>query len=106
MKKIILFLSVFLISTSVYASGAGNTFPPDIPRTDIMSILNIIINALIGLSGAIAVWFLILGGFQYVTSAGNPDSVQKAKSTILYAIIGLIVVIISYAAVNFIIGSF
>ncbi len=52
-----------------------------------------------------AVLFIIIGGFQYITSAGNPENVSKAKNTILYAIIGIIVTLLSYAIVKFIIDA-
>ena len=50
--------------------------------------------------GLIAVGFLIYGGFQYVTSAGNDESAEGAKKTIQNAIIGLVVVILSYIIVT------
>lgn len=53
-------------------------------------------------AAAVAVLFLILGGLQYVTSAGNKDRIEKAKQTILYAVIGLIVIALSYVIVTFI----
>jgi hypothetical protein len=68
-------------------------------------IFNTIANTLIFLVGAIAVLFLIIGGLRYVVSNGEPKNVEAAKNTILYAIIGIIVAILSYAAVNFVIGA-
>jgi len=55
--------------------------------------------------GAVAVLFLILGGFRYVTSQGNQDSAQSAKQTILYAVIGLIVVFMSYLIFQLVAGT-
>ena len=46
----------------------------------------------IGIAGIVAAIFLVLGGVSYMTSAGDSSKLQKAKNTILYAIIGLIVV--------------
>lgn len=40
--------------------------------------------------GALAVIFIIIGGIQYISSAGNPDGVSKAKKTIFYAIGGVV----------------
>lgn len=62
-------------------------------------------NTLIFLVGAIAVLFLILGGLRYVISNGDPKNVEAAKSTILYAVIGIVVAILSFAAVQFVISS-
>lgn len=63
-------------------------------------------NTLIFLVGAIAVLFLILGGLRYVISNGDAKAVESAKNTILYAIIGIVVAILSFAAVQFVIGTF
>ena len=65
-----------------------------------------IANTLIFLVGAIAVLFLIIGGLRYVISNGDPKAVEAAKNTILYAIIGIIVSILSFAAVSFVISTF
>jgi len=48
---------------------------------------------------------IILGGVQYTTSAGASDKVKKAKDTIMYGIIGLVVALLAYAIVNFILSS-
>ncbi len=83
----------------------GQPIPNCIPQKTIPQLLGMVINALLILAGAVAVLFIIIGGFQYVSSAGNPESVAKAKTTILYAVIGLIVAILSYAIVIFIINN-
>lgn len=68
-------------------------------------IFHTIANVLIYLVGAIAVIMLIIGGLRYVISQGNKDSVNSAKDTILYAVIGIVVAILAYAIVNFVTGS-
>jgi multisubunit Na+/H+ antiporter MnhB subunit len=55
--------------------------------------------------GAIAVIMLIIGGIRYVVSAGDQNAVTSAKNTILYAIIGIVVAFLAYAAVNFVSGQ-
>lgn len=72
---------------------------------DLMGQANAIINVVIGVIGFVAVAFIIFGGFQYTTSAGDPGKVKKAKDTILYGIIGLIVAMLAYAIVNFVLSS-
>lgn len=64
-----------------------------------------IINAVIAVLGILAVVVIILGGIQYMTSNGDSGKVKKAKDTILYGIIGLIIVILSAAIVNFVIAK-
>src|SRR5688572_40099 len=68
-------------------------------------LFNRIVNTIIFLVGAIAVVMLIVGGIRYVVSAGSDEAVKGAKNTILYAIIGIVVALLAYAAVNFIIGQ-
>lgn len=84
----------------------GNEKLPNcIPKNTIIENLNIVINAIIFISGTVSILFIIIGGFQYVASAGNFESINKAKNTILYAVIGLIVSLVAYAAVKFVIDS-
>jgi hypothetical protein len=68
-------------------------------------IFQTIANTLIFLVGAVAVLFLIIGGLRYVVSNGDPKNVEAAKNTILYAIVGVVVAILSFAAVQFVINS-
>ncbi len=56
-------------------------------------------------SGIVAVIMIVYGGIQYITSTGNPAGVQKAKTTILYSIVGLLIVIFAAAIVNVVVGA-
>ncbi len=64
----------------------------------ILAIIRILIFLLLG----VAVLALIIGGFLYVTSAGNEDQVKRGRRTITYAIIGLVIVLLAYVIVNII----
>lgn len=55
--------------------------------------------------GLISVIMLIFGGLRYITSGGDAKKVTDAKNTILYAIIGLIICVLSYAIVNFVLST-
>ena len=63
-------------------------------------------SVLLFIVGAVAVIMIVIGGLRYVISGGDASQVQAAKNTILYALVGIIVAILAYAAVNFVIGSF
>ena len=63
-------------------------------------------SVLLFIVGAIAVIMIVIGGLRYVVSGGDASQVQSAKNTILYALVGVIVAILAYAAVNFVIASF
>ena len=58
------------------------------------------------LIGALSVLMLIYGGVRYTVSGGDKEAVTNAKNTILYAVVGIIVAILSYAAIEFVIGQF
>lgn len=65
-----------------------------------------VVNVLLFIIGAIAVIMLIIGGIRYVVSGGDQSAVTGAKNTILYAIVGIVVALLAYAAVKFVTASF
>ncbi len=75
-------------------SGNGDT---------VNKLIRQIINILSFIVGFVAVIMIIVGGFRYITSGGNDTNVTGAKNTILYAIIGLIIVALSQIIVHFVI---
>lgn len=73
-------------------SNASNT---------IEGLIRHIVNILSAVIGVVAVIMIMVGGFRYVTSGGSDSSVTSAKNTILYAIIGLVIVALSQILVHF-----
>jgi len=71
----------------------------------VTSIIRKVINVLSVIIGAIAVVMIIIGGFRYITSAGNPEQAKGARSTILYAIIGLVIVAVAQIIVRFVLNA-
>ena len=61
-----------------------------------------IINWILAVLGLVAVIMVVLGGFTYMTSQGDPGKTKKARDTILYGIIGLIIALLAFAIVNFV----
>ncbi len=70
-------------------------------ETTVKNVINIILYVI----GIVAVVMMIFGGFQYITSAGDAAKVTKAKNTILYGVVGLVIAILAYAIVNYVLGS-
>ena len=64
-----------------------------------------IINAALTLVGVIALGTMVYGGFRWMTAAGSEEQVGEAKRILTAGIIGLIIIIISWAVVNFVIGA-
>lgn len=92
------------------ASGASGSGSADIGKTfynplgsktkDIPTFIISVIKTILGVTGALAVLFIIIGGLRYIISAGNETAAKEAKNTITYAIIGLIFAVMSFAIVT------
>jgi cytochrome bd-type quinol oxidase subunit 2 len=82
-------------------SAAGCTTPgPTLNNTiaDIVNVLSMIV-------GVVSVIMIIIGGLKYVTSNGDPAASKSAKNTILFAIVGIVVVAIAQAIVQFVLQA-
>jgi hypothetical protein cdiviTM7_00612 len=79
-------------------SGAIN-YNPTARGNDV---LRNILNTAYFWATVIAVIAIIIAGFFYTTSMNNPNQVARAKNAILYAIVGLVVVIMAFAITNFV----
>lgn len=55
-------------------------------------------------AGSISVFMVVIGGLKYVNSMGESQAVAKAKDTILYALIGLVVSMMAFGIVNFVVA--
>ena len=64
-----------------------------------------ILNAVIGVLSFVCVVVIIIGGVTYMTSSGDAGKVKKAKDTIRYGVIGLVVCVLAFAIVNFVISN-
>lgn len=73
--------------------------------TDIYETIKNILGAVFIVVGIIAVIVLVIGGINYMMSQGDPGKVKKAKDTILYGIIGLIVSLLAFAIVQFVLDA-
>ncbi len=71
----------------------------------LLSMVKNIINIIIGVVGIIAVVMMIVGGINFIISQGDAAKVTKARNTILYGVVGLVVALLAFAIVNFVLGS-
>ena len=74
-------------------------------QTKLSDVIIGIVNGIVGVLAIVAVIFIVVGGFNYMTSAGDTGKVQKAKNTIIYALIGLVIAVLAFAIVNFVISN-
>ena len=67
--------------------------------------ITIVLQIVFGVLGAVAVLIIVIAGLQYVLSGGDPQKTSRAKDTILYAAIGLVVAVMAFTIVTFVIGK-
>ena len=72
---------------------------------DLEGAIGNILNVVYLVIGIVAVIMIILGGVSYATSQGDPGKVKKGKDTIMYGIIGLIIVLLAFAITNFVLSN-
>ena len=77
-----------LVSTPVNAIDAVNSL-----YTSILEILTLV-------AGSLAVLYLVYAGIKYITSAGAPDKIKSARATITHALIGIIVISLTYTIIS------
>lgn len=73
---------------------------------DATSLIGIIVNTLLFIVGLLAVVMIIFSGIQYTTSSGDSGRVSKAKNTLVYSIVGLIIAFLAFAIVNWVFKLF
>lgn len=84
-----------------YAIKVGGL--PDVAANDVK--VKAILTVVFTITGALAVLFFVIGGMRYISSQGEPQEIAKAKSTLIYAIIGLLVSILAVSIVGFVLGK-
>ncbi len=65
-------------------------------KTEATQIISKVITTALGIIGALTLLMLVYGGFQWLTSAGNPEKVKMGTQTMVWAIIGVLLVFASY----------
>lgn len=80
------------------AGGGGGT-------TNLSDVLRLIINIFSIIVGFLAVIMIIWGGLRYITSGGDSGKITSAKNTIIYAILGLIIVALAQFIVRFVLAK-
>jgi hypothetical protein len=98
-----LFALPFVASAAVTIENVGGSL--GLGSADLKQTILNIITFVLGLLGLIAVIMILYGGFIWLTAGGNEDKVDSAKKIISSAAIGLVIILISWAIVNFVVRS-
>jgi hypothetical protein len=116
MKKIFSKVSAALALATVGAANVfaqadfGQTSPDRIAAAtggtgDFKSLLLSIINYFLGFLGVLAVLMVVYGGVLYIIASGDPQKADKGKKIIMYAIIGIVIILLSFALINTVLGA-
>ena len=92
-------LSLFLILPNI--SLAEPLFNP-LNVATFPELVRSVITGILGVVGAVSLVMMVIGGITWMTSAGNPDRVRRGRDTLLWAILGLVVIFLSYAIISFV----
>jgi len=76
-----------------------------LPTTPLVTVIGNIIKWVLGFLGLIATIIIIIGGFQWMSSGGNQEKIDKAKKLMINGLIGLIIVLLAYSISWFIIRA-
>src|SRR3989344_2084484 len=91
-----------LNATGITKSDTNCTTTGGDPATTVDNIIKLVINIFSLIVGVVSVIMIIIGGLKYITSGGDSGNVTGAKNTILYAIIGLVIVALAQFVVRFV----
>lgn len=99
-------LPIMVLANEVDRGLRGSRLPGLFPTSGLggsRTLTELVYNAvriLLTFAGAVAILFVVIGGFWYITAEGNEERSEKGKKTLVNAIIGIVVVILSYAIIT------
>ncbi|MFH1207660.1 MAG: hypothetical protein V1668_03580 [Patescibacteria group bacterium] len=120
MKKNILLLAVIFTLTAIWSASVllypvhvqaqeseTTATTPSLPNplgknVNLVKVILRVLQIILAAVDIFALFMVILGGFEFLISAGNPNLVKKAKDTLVWAIVGILVITLSYSILKFI----
>lgn len=97
MHKKLITITVFTASFLLLATP---TLAASSDVTKIETFIKSVIQVLVTLAGLVSAGFFVWGGVGYITSSGNPETLERSKKTILYSAIGLAIVLGAFVLTN------
>lgn len=89
-----------------YLNCDANNTPLFENINDVWSILAAVVEIVLFVAGVAAVVFMIIGAIRYITSQGQPEQTKRARQSLIYAVVGLVVSIIGRAVIQLIFNGF
>lgn len=87
-------------------SATGGNCDSDAAATTTNSLVNTLINVLSWIIAVISVFMIMFGGFKMITSAGDSSKVTSGRQTIIFALVGLVIVALAQTIVKFVLEKF
>ncbi len=97
-------INFILTALGAISIKASETGLPTSTTTISQGLANIV-GILVWIIGSISVVMIVVGGLMYAVSSGDPGRIKRARDTITYAVVGVVVSIIAYAVVTYIAGA-
>jgi len=94
--------NAFAAGTNLFDNPNTGTAPNVAAQGTLGSNITTLINYFLGILGLVAVAFLIYAGILMVTAGGKEEEVTKARKIIMYAVIGIVIILLSYTIVTFV----
>lgn len=88
--------------TPQQSTGSTVSIPNPISCQDVNCLIRNVIRYILGVIAIIATLMFIWGGVMMLTSAGNAERVKRAKETLAWAAIGIVVILLSWSIIRFV----
>jgi hypothetical protein len=100
-------LPVLLLPASAYAQlqPLPSELNPGGGTSDLPTLIGGLINAVLGVVGIVFVVLVVYAGVLYMTAQGEAGKVEKAKTMLTQAVIGIVIIVLAYAISNFVIST-
>jgi len=87
------------------SGGSGFNFEPPLGNLSVQDVIGRIIYAILGIVGSVALLMFIIGGFMWMTAAGDTERITKAKNILIWSILGLIVIFAAFGITRFVLTA-
>lgn len=93
-----IFVLTIILTTQIASAGLENPMRAN----SVPELIGLIIKAVLGVVGSIALLMFIYGGFTWLTSGGSEKKIKEGRETLIWSIMGLVVIFASYAILRFV----
>lgn len=93
------------VCNGIKIAGGDDCDTPDQSEEKVNNVIKAVVDTFSAVIGIVAVIMIMIAGFKYITASGDTNNITSAKSTITYALVGLIIVALAQVIVRFVINK-